>query len=96
MSALVVWSVIGLGVVTGACLAHSQVDSPMARAKFVVCTLLTLGSLALGYVAIWPLAKQHPTFSLGPILGFGLTMWITAGAYSILVVLCKGDKAPST
>ena len=96
MSALVVYPAVGLGAVLVACFVHGQVDTPMVRAKFVVLTLLTLGSLALGYVAIWPLAKQYPTFSLAPILGFGLTMWAATGAYSTLVVLCKRDRAPST
>lgn len=95
MSALVVWSAVGLGAVAIACIVHAQIGTTMVRAKFVVLTLLTLGSLALGYVAIWPLAKQYPTFSLAPILGFGLTMWATMGVYSTLVVLCKRDRAPS-
>jgi hypothetical protein len=95
MSALVVYTAMGLVAVLAACFVHGQVNTSMARAKFVVLTLMTLGSLALGYVAIWPLAKQYPTFSLAPILGFGLAMWAATGAYSTIVVLCKRDRAPS-
>jgi hypothetical protein len=95
MSALVIWPIVGIVVVAGACFAHGYTNNPMARAKYVVLALLTFGSPALIYVFIWPLARQYPPFSLTYVLGFGLTMWVTAALYSIAVVLCKRDIAPS-
>ena len=96
MSALVVYPTIGFAAIVCACFAHDRICTRMVRAKFVALTLLTLGSVALCYVAIWVLAMQHPMFSLRTILGFGLTMWATMAVYCTVVVLCKRDIAPST
>lgn len=96
MSALVVYPAIGFAAVLCACFAHGRVRTRMVRAKFVALTLLTLGSAPVCYVAIWLIARQDATFSLRPILGFGLTMWATTAVYCTVVVLCKRDIAPST
>lgn len=95
MSTFLVWSLIGLAAVVVSCYVHSHVDTEMPRAKFVFCTLATVGMVALSYTALWAVAGQHPDFSFAPIAGFGLTMVITALVYSACYVLSQRDIAPS-
>jgi len=95
MSTFLVWALIGIISVIVTCYVHGHIDTHMTRAKFVFCTLSVIGMIALGYVALWVIAGQHPDFSLAPVVGFGLTMVATAFAYSALVVLSQRDIAPS-
>ena len=87
--------IIAVIAVVAACLVHSFVDTTLPRAKFVFLSLTGVGSLPLGYVALWALAGQHPDFSLAPAVTFGLTLWATALVYASLHTLCMEDEAPS-
>ena len=87
--------IVGIAAVAIACFAHSLADTSVVRPKFVFVSLTSLGALSFGYVAVWALADQRPDFSLTPFVTFGCTMWVTALAYSALIVLCMKDTAPS-
>ena len=87
--------IVGITAVAVACLAHDLTGTTIARSKFVFVTLATVGAFSFSYIAVWVLADQHPGFSLAPFAIFGCTMWVTALAYSALVVLCLKDTAPS-
>lgn len=87
--------IVGIAAVAIACYAHSLTDITVVRSKFVFVSLASAGTLSLMYVAAWVVANQHPGFSLAPFAIFGCTMWVTALAYSALVVLCLKDTAPS-
>ena len=87
--------IVGIAAVAIACFAHSLADTSVVRPKFVFVSLTSLGALSFSYVAVWALADQRPDFSLAPFAIFGCTMWVTALAYSALVVLCLKDTAPS-
>ena len=87
--------ILGMVAVAAACFAHSIVDTTLPRAKFVFLTLTGVGTLPLGYVALWAVTGQHPDFSLAPFVAFGFTLWVTALAYASLHTLCMKDEAPS-
>ncbi len=87
--------IIGLVAVVVACFAHDLTETSLPRAKFVFLSLIGVGSVPLGYTALWVVAGQHPDFSLRPGVVFGLTLWVTALAYASLHTLCMKDEAPS-
>ena len=96
MSNLPLLFVIGVAAIFALCVMHSRSESAMPRSKYVVIGLLGLGLASFGYVGWWLVADQYPIdFSLTPFVSFGLTMWVTALAYSAAHVLCKKDIAPS-
>ena len=61
--------------------------------------LIGLGSLPFGYIALWVIADQYPSFSLVPFLFFGIAMWAAALIYGAIAVIAKlrqkKDIAPS-
>ncbi len=87
---------IGFIAVIIACFVHGQTDTMMPRSKFVTLALYGVGSMSLGYVALWVIAGQRPLdFSLTPFAVFGLTLWVTAAVYSTIFTLLQKDTAPS-
>ena len=95
MSNLPLLVIIGVIAILVLCFVHGRVETAMPRSKFVVLSLFGLGSLPLGYVALWVIADQQPSFSLVPFVAFGATLWATALTYSVVSVLLKKDIAPS-
>ena len=96
MSTFTVLVLVGFASVIGACVLHDHIDTVVVRAAFVVAALLSVGTAAIGYCALWAIAGQLPSFPLAPIFGFGLTMVITALVYSATYVLLQQkDIAPS-
>lgn len=96
MSNLPLLIALGIIAVVIACFVHGRVDTTLPRAKFVFLSLAGVGSLPLGYVALWVLADQQPLdFSLAPIATFGLTLWVSALVYSVFYILLQKDTAPS-
>ena len=96
MSNLPLLVIIGVIAILVLCFVHGRVETAMPRSKYVVVGLLGFGLASFGYVALWVIADQAPLdFSLAPFVSFGLTMWVTALAYSAVHVLCKKDIAPS-
>lgn len=88
------WAGVGLAALFGACFVHKHSTIQVSRREFVFNTLMTAGLLPLGYVSVWVFSGQHPTFSLAPILHFGVTMVTTGLSYGLACFLCKRDIAP--
>jgi hypothetical protein len=96
VSNLPLLSTLGIIAIIVACFVHGRVDTTLPRAKFVFLSLTGVGSLPLGYAALWVLADQQPLdFSLAPFVTFGLTLWVSALTYSVLYILLQKDTAPS-
>jgi hypothetical protein len=89
-----VWAGVGLAALFGACYVHNHSTIQVSRPKFVFNTLMTIGLIALAYVSVWVFSGQRPTFSLVPILHFGVTMVATALTYGLACLLCRRDIAP--
>ena len=91
--------VIGVVATLAMCFAHSRVETTMPRSQFVFLGLIGLGSLPFGYIALWVIADQYPSFSLAPFLVLGLTLWAAALLYGTIAVIAKvcqkKDIAPS-
>ena len=91
--------VIGVVATLAMCFAHSRVETTMPRSQFVFLGLIGLGSLPFGYIALWVIADQYPSFSLVPFLLFGIAMWAAALLYGAIAVIAKlrqkKDIAPS-
>jgi hypothetical protein len=95
MSTFLAWTIVGFAAIIVACFAHDESGTTMARSKFVFLSLISVGSLPIGYVAFWALANQHPSFSLTFTFQLGVCLWVTAAAYSFVCTLAQRDIAPS-
>lgn len=72
-----------------------ELEISLSRPRYVVQRLLGLGLAPFGYLALWTLSGQLPTFSLLPVLLLGVSLWVSALVYSTITVLLKKDTAPS-
>lgn len=89
-----VWAGVGLAALFVTCFVHNHSTIQVSRPKFVFNTIMTIGLIAFAYVSVWVFSGQHPTFSLAPIVYFGVTMVTTATVYGLACLLCGRDIAP--